>query len=122
LNRTKTIGWALTLLIAAAILAFGERFGLTWSQRDFLAALSVCLMMMSFNLTPQYAAALIAGLACLLLDVAPASVILSGFASDGFFMGLSIFGLGAVLTYSGLAERLVLNMLKRSPNSPFWYN
>lgn len=121
-NRTKTIGWVLTLLVAAGILAFGERFGLTWRQRDFLAALSVCLMMMSFNLTPQYAAALIAGLACLLLDVAPASVILSGFASDGFFMGLSIFGLGAVLTYSGLAERLVLNMLKRSPNSPFWYN
>ena len=121
-GRTKTLGWILTLLLAGGILAFGESYGLNWHQRDFLAALSVCLMMMSFNLTPQYAAALIAGLACLLLDVAPPSVILSGFASDGFFMGLSIFGLGAVLTYSGLAERLVLNILRRSPQTPFWYN
>jgi len=121
-QRTKAVGWVLTLLIAGGILAFGEQYGLDWHQRDFLAALSVCLMMMSFNLTPQYAAALIAGLACLLLDVAPANIILSGFASDGFFMGLSIFGLGAVLTASGLAERMVLNILKLSPRSPFWYN
>lgn len=121
-HRTKAVGWLLTVLIAGFILAFGERYGLDWHQRDFLAALSVCLMMMSFNLTPQYAAALIAGLACLLLDVAPANVILSGFASDGFFMGLSIFGLGAVLTSSGLAERMVLNILKLSPRSQFWYN
>jgi DASS family divalent anion:Na+ symporter len=78
--------------------------------------------MMSFNLTAQYAAALIAGLACLLLNVAPANVVLSGFASEDFFMGLGIFGLGAVLTSSGLIDRLVLNILKRSPESPFWYN
>ena len=121
-GRTKSIGWLLSLLVPALIIAFGERYGLNWHQRDFLAALSVCLLMMSFNLTPQYAAALIAGLACLLLDVAPPSVILSGFASDGFFMGLSIFGLGAVLTSSGLVERLVLNILRLSPPSPFWYN
>jgi len=118
----KSIGWLLTAVLPALILLFGERYGLNWHQRDFLAALSVCLVMMSFNLTAQYAAALIAGLACLLLNVAPANVILSGFASDGFFMGLSIFGLGAVLTSSGLAERLVLNILKLSPRSPFWYN
>jgi DASS family divalent anion:Na+ symporter len=119
---TKSIGWGLTLILPALILIFGGRYGLNWHQRDFLAALGVCLLMMSFNLTAQYAAALIAGLACLLLDVAPANVILSGFASDGFFMGLSIFGLGAVLTSSGLAERLVLNILRLSPQSPFWYN
>jgi DASS family divalent anion:Na+ symporter len=120
--RTTAIGWVLTLAVPALILAFGEGFGLSWRQRDFTAALSICLLMMSFNLTPQYAAALIAGLICLLLDVAPASVILSGFASDGFFMGLGIFGLGAVLTASGLAERVVFNLLRLSPKSPFWYN
>src|SRR5579862_2655496 len=37
-------------------------------------------------------------------------------------MIMSIFGLGAVLTNSGLAERLILNILRRSPPSPFWYN
>jgi len=119
---SKAIGWALTLILPLLIIVFGDEYGLAWNQKDFLAALSVCLMMMFFNLTAQYAAALIAGLACLLMNVAPPSVILSGFASDGFFMGLSIFGLGAVLTSSGLAERMVLNILKRSPRSPFWYN
>ena len=122
IGLAKPIGWALTIVLPLLILVFGESYGLAWNQRDFLAALSVCLVMMFFNLTAQYAAALIAGLACLLLNVAPPSVILSGFASDGFFMGLSIFGLGAVLTSSGLAERLLLNILKRSPRSPFWYN
>src|SRR5262245_1166748 len=121
-NRVKSIGWILALVIPALVLRFGQRLGLNWHQRDFVAALAVCLLMMSFNLTEQYAAALIAGLACLLLEVAPASVILSGFASDGFFMALSIFGLGAVLTASGLAERLILNILRLSPSSPFWYN
>jgi DASS family divalent anion:Na+ symporter len=120
--RITAIGWVLTLAIPALILIFAEGFGMTWRQRDFLAALSVCLLMMAFKLTPQYAAALIAGLTCLLLDVAPANVILAGFASDGFFMGLGIFGLGAVLTASGLAERVVFNLLRLSPKSPFWYN
>lgn len=118
----KPIGWALTLILPMLIITFGDSYGLAWNQKDFLAALSVCLVMMFFNLTAHYAAALIGGLACLLLNVAPPGVILSGFASDSFFMGLSIFGLGAVLTSSGLAERLVLNILKRSPRSPFWYN
>ncbi|MGV3590396.1 MAG: SLC13 family permease [Gammaproteobacteria bacterium] len=122
IGLVKPIGWGLTLLLPLLIILFGDDYGLAWNQKDFLAALSVCLMMMFFNLTAQYAAALIAGLACLLMNVAPPSVILSGFASDGFFMGLSIFGLGAVLTSSGLAERIVLNILKRSPRSPFWYN
>jgi DASS family divalent anion:Na+ symporter len=122
IGLAKPIGWGLTLTLPALIIFFGEQYGLAWNQKDFLAALSVCLTMMFFNLTPPYAAALIAGLACLLLNVAPPGVILSGFASDSFFMGLSIFGLGAVLTSSGLAERLVLNILKLSPRSPFWYN
>jgi DASS family divalent anion:Na+ symporter len=122
ISSIKALGWFLTLIVPVAILFFGNQYGLDWPHRNFLAALSVCLLMMSFDLTPQYAAALIAGLACLLLDVAPARVILSGFASDGFFMALSIFGLGAVITASGLAERLVLMILRLSPQTPFWYN
>ena len=122
ISPVKSVGWFLTLIVPVAILFFGNQYGLDWHHRNFLAALSVCLLMMSFDLTPQYAAALIAGLACLLLDVAPAKVILSGFASDGFFMAMSIFGLGAVITASGLAERLVLMILRLSPQTPFWYN
>jgi DASS family divalent anion:Na+ symporter len=122
ISPMKTVGWILTLVVPVMILLFGEHYELDWHQRNFIAALSVCLLMMAFDLTAQYAAALIAGLACLLLDVAPARVILSGFASDSFFMALSIFGLGAVLTYSGLAERLVLTILRVSPQTPFWYN
>lgn len=121
-GHSKTVGWILALVVPAIILAFGQRVGLSWQQQDFLAALSVGLLMMSFNLTAQYAAALIAALTCLLLNVAPANVVLSGFASEDFFMGLGIFGLGAVLTSSGLIDRLILTILKHSPESPFWYN
>ena len=122
IRSMKVMGWLLTLLLPAAIVWFCEGYGFNWHQRHLLGVLSVCLLMWAFNLVPQYAAALIAGLGCLLLDVAPTSVILSGFASDGFFMALSIYGMGSVLIRSGLATRLVLNILHISPQTPFWYN
>ncbi|MGH8477623.1 MAG: SLC13 family permease [Methylococcales bacterium] len=122
ITTAKAIGWFLALVVPASILYLGSGYDLNLDQMNFLAALSVCLLILSFALTAQYAAVLIAGLFCLLLDVAPTRVILSGFASDGFFIALSIFGFGAVLTYSGLADRMVLNILKRSPQTAFWYN
>jgi len=117
----KVLGWLLTLALPSALLWWGGALGFDWRQTQFLALLSICLVLLSFHLVPQYAAVLVATLGCLVLGVAPPRVVLSGFASSGFFMALSIFGLGDVLVRSGIALRLVLNLLKYSSVSSFWY-
>jgi di/tricarboxylate transporter len=56
------------------------------------------------------------------MGLAPPNVILSGFASDGFFMAMSFLGLGTVLLSSGLSYRVLLLLLKRLPDTQFWHN
>ena len=118
----RFLGWSLAVVVPIILLVWGRSSGFTWHQQQFLALLGICLVMLSFHLVPQYAAVLMTALGCLVLGVVPPRVVLSGFASDGFFMALSIFGLGSVLVRSGIAVRLVLNLLKFTTVSSFWYN
>ena len=121
-HNVKIWGWLPAIGLPVMIYLLGPSASLDWRQMNYLSMLSVCLVMMIFHLAPQYAAAMIATLGCLLLDVAPPSVILGGFASGGFFMALSILGLGVVLVRSGLVVRIYLQLLKRTPRNNFAYN
>src|SRR5208337_4827426 len=58
----------------------------------------------------------------LAMGLAPPHIILSGFASDGFFMAMSFLGLGTVLLSSGLSYRGLLLLLRRLPDTQFWHN
>lgn len=120
-NISKWLGWFLVFIIPAVIHWLGYHFSVPYTQNYYLTILSGCLILLLFELVPQYAAVLLAALICLLLDVVPVHVVLSGFASGGFFLALSIFGLGAVLIRSGLAMRLILLIINHSPPNRLWH-
>jgi divalent anion:Na+ symporter, DASS family len=121
-SSLTVIGWALTLLLPAAVLLSADAFGFDWAQRHVLACFVACLVMWAFDLVPQYAAATIAVVGCLILGAVPTEVVLSGFGDEDLFMIFGVFAVGSVLVSSGLTDRIVLQVMKRTPETAFGYN
>jgi di/tricarboxylate transporter/CRP-like cAMP-binding protein len=115
-------GWLAAIVAPALLLAFGSQLGFDRGATAFLAILSATIMMWAFNLMDEYVPVLFALLSTLILGLVPASVALSGFASEGFFMAMSILGLGALIVASGLSYRFLLMLLRYLPNRPFWHH
>lgn len=117
-------GWLLAILVPAAVVWwFTEHRTLPNLQSIYLlAVISVAVVMWVFRLMPDFLPALFAVLCVLLLGLAPPNVALSGFASNTFFMALSIFGLSAVITVSGLSYRVLLWLLRAGPAHKAWYS
>jgi DASS family divalent anion:Na+ symporter len=111
------VGWALTILLPALILVFGTGWGLDRPALYFLAILSSTVVMWVFTLVDEYIPGIFALLATLAMGLVPTPVILSGLASDGFMMAMSVLGLAAVIVSSGLSYRLLLLLLMRLPNN-----
>lgn len=123
IGALEVAGWALTTLVPAAILALGgELLGLSGERLMFMAVLSAVICMWAFALIDDYIPVLFALLASVVLGLAPTSVVLGGFSSDGFLMAMSILGLGTVMSVSGLSYRLLLYALRAAPDRPFWHN
>jgi len=121
-NWRELIGWALTVIGPALILWFGASWGLRENAVLFLAMFCATVVMWVFNLVDEYVPSLFALLAILVLGLAPPTVVLSGFASDTFFLAMSVLGLGTVIVASGLSYRFLLWVLLKLPNHPFWQN
>lgn len=117
-----SLGWLLCLVIPTLIIYFGEDLNLKEEQAYFLSIFIVMVLMWIFNLTDDYVPGFFALLVPLAMGLAPPSFVLSGFASDSFFMAMSFLGLGTVLIASGLSYRILLIFLLRLPNRQFWHN
>ena len=117
------LGWF--LVMALPLLTYwlmAEHSGLTTRDPAYLtAAFTAAVVMWVFRLLPDFVPAIFAILCVVLFGVAPPSVALSGFASSTFFMALSIFGLSAVISVSGLSYRMLLWLLRIGPASKGWY-
>ncbi|POZ62298.1 SLC13 family permease [Chromobacterium alticapitis] len=112
-------GWLTA--IAAPLLAWHiSQAQLPPDSAIFIGILACTAAMWIFNLVPAFVPALFALLAIVLFDIAPVSVAASGFASNGFFMLLSVFAIGALMTVSGLTYRISLWILRRVPATPRW--
>jgi len=116
------IGWILTILVPIGILFFGYQQKIPITLVLFLTILSATVLMWIFNLVAEFIPGLFAVLSVLILGLVPVKVALSGFASEGFFMAMSILGLGSVIVSSGLSYRLILIILKIVPNNQFFHN
>lgn len=121
LIANKPIAWALLLVGPPAVYFLSLRMGSADNSAIFLAIVSVPLILWMFSLMADFIPALIALLLLLLFDLAPAPVILSGFSSYTFLIAVSVMGLGAVITSSGLARRYSLWLLKTIPQNTFAY-
>ena len=118
----QKFGWILSLIMPALIILYGTRMGLNKEPALFLALFSMMVMMWVFNLVDEYIPGLLVMLATLAMGLAPTSIVLSGFVSDGFLMAMSFLGLGAIIVASGLSYRVLLLLLLRLPNKQFWHN
>lgn len=121
-GKLKTIGWLLNVIMPAGVFYLGIVNGMSIHSTTFLTIFTATILMWIFRLVDEYVPGLFALLASLSIGLAPTSVVLSGFASDGFFMALSFLGLGTVIVTSGLSYRFLLLLLHCLPNTKFWHN
>ena len=118
---TQVVGWLLTIVLPPLVY-FSIGTELDVPSRLYLGIFTATVLMWVFRLTADFIPGIFAVVGTLVFDLVPQNVILSGFASDGFFMALSILGLSAVITSSGLSYRLMLWVLKSLPATKFWTN
>jgi len=118
----STIGWFLILIVPLAIYFYMSHSGGQYQTTAFLSIISISLIMWIFELLPDFIPGLFAILMLLLFDIAPQEIVMSGFSSSSLFLALSVLGLGAVITSSGLSYRYSLMMLKVLPANTFWYS
>lgn len=119
---TGVLGWLVTLVAPLAILFFGRSWGLEQDTLYFLAIFSSTVSMWVFSLVDEYVPGIFALLVTLAMGLVPPQVILSGLSSDGFMLALSVLGLAAVISASGLSYRLLLAVLRYVPHTAFWQN
>lgn len=124
-NRREWIeagGWLLAILIPVVLTVFGGDWGLGREVRTFLSIFSAAIVMWVFELVDEFVPGLFAVLLILALGLAPPKIVLGGFASDGFFMAMSILGLGTVVVLSGLSFRCLLWLLRYLPSNNAGHN
>jgi di/tricarboxylate transporter len=118
---SHVVGWILAIVLPP-IVYYSIGSDLDIPARLYLGIFTATVVMWVFRLTADFIPGIFAVVGTLVFDLVPQNVILSGFASDGFFMALSILGLSAVITSSGLSYRLILWVLKSLPATKFWTN
>lgn len=118
----NVLGWLLTLLSPAAILLFSGSWGLDRNTIYFLAIASSTVVMWgvlwSMITFPRYLP-FWRRWRCNWCSI---SVVLSGLASDGFMLAMSVLGLGAVIVASGLSYRVLLMLLIETAELRLWQN
>ncbi|KWT79699.1 SLC13 family permease [Candidatus Magnetominusculus xianensis] len=114
-------GWLLTNIVPVAVYLYTQKAGFNRESSIFAAVVSVTLVMWITEILPDFVPGLFSTLMFILFSLAPNEVILSGFASEGFFLAVSVLGLGTVIVTSGLSHRYSLMMLKIMPPNTFWY-
>ncbi len=108
------------MLVPAILLSLLQQSSLSWASVNFIVVFSAALMMWVFRLVPDYVPAVFIILSTILLGLAPEHVLLSGFASESFFLAMSVFGLGAVIVKSGIFYRLSLLIFLHLPKRVFF--
>ena len=116
------VGWFAAIVLPLVVLLYGRDLGLDRETSVFLAIFSATVVMWVFELVDEYIPGLFAVLITLALGLAPTKIVLAGFASDGFFMAMSILGLGTVVVLSGLSFRFLLWLLRYLPNTAAGHN
>ncbi len=121
-ENITVVGWCFAIFLPAIIYYYGDTLSFDWKTKIFLTVASATVVMWIFRLVDEFIPSIMAVIVILVLDIAPPEVVLSGFTSGSFFMALSIFGLSAILTTSGLTYRIVINLFRFLPLSQFWHS
>lgn len=116
------LGWCFAIILPAITYYYSDILSSDWKANIFLTVAIATVVMWIFRLVDEFIPSIMAVIVILILDIAPPDIVLSGFTSGSFFMALSIFGLSAILTTSGLTYRIVINLFRFLPLSQFWHS
>lgn len=109
------IGWALCVLLPPLVIWGSGDSGLSEPARIFLGVFTATVLMWVFRLVADFIPGLFVVTGTVIFGLVPSATVLSGFASDGFFMSLSILGVAAVIVSSGLSYRVLLLVINALP-------
>lgn len=118
--RTLT-GWALALVLPLLLFAVARAGGLSLQACIFIGIFAAVITMWVFSLVDEFVPPLLALVFMLFVGLAPPTVVLSSFASPSMMTLLGVFALAAMMTSSGLSNRVFLWLLLRLPNRPLWH-
>ncbi|MGL5743420.1 MAG: SLC13 family permease [Legionella sp.] len=112
------------VLVVLGIICFLLSFCLSQStsldlpHASFTVMLGAAFIVWIFRIVPEYIPSIALILAALLLNIAPQNVVISGFTSDSFYIAVSVFAVGAIITKSRLFYRMSLVLLLHLPSKP----
>lgn len=120
-DQQGILGWLGAIVLPLAVWLVCHANNLPSQASYFLAIISCTAVMWIAQLAPAFVPALFTLLAVIVFDVVAADVATAGFASSSFFMLLSIFAVGTLMSQSGLSYRVSLWLLARLPAHSGWH-
>lgn len=120
-GAATVVGWALAFVVPPLVYVVALAAGFSVQAAIFAALLAATVLMWVFSLADEFVPALVAVVATLFVGLAPPEVALAGFSSPSLLLLLGVFALSAVISSSGLSYRLMLRLLLRLPDKPFWH-
>ena len=114
-------GWALVFVVPPCVYVLALASGFSVQASIFAALMSATGLLWIFSLVEEFVAPLVVVVGSLFVGLAPPEVALSGFASPSLLLLVGVFALSATISSSGLSYRLILRLLLRLPDRPFWH-
>ncbi len=119
---TKTVvGWTLVLLLPPVVYLAALAGDFSVQASIFAALLAGTILLWVFSLVEEFVGPLVALVGTLFVGLAPPEVALGGFSSPSMLLLVGVFALSATISSSGLSYRLILRLLLRLPDKPFWH-
>lgn len=118
----SVLGWTSVLVFPPVVYlaAIAAKFSVQASI--FAALLAAAVLLWVFTLTDEFVGPLVVLVGTLFVGLAPPDVALSGFSSPSMLLLVGVFALSAAISSSGLSYRLILRLLLRLPDRPFWHH
>lgn len=118
--RKQLVGWLALLLVPPLLYFAGGSAGLTQEAALFVGILAATVLMWLFGLADEYVPPLLAISAVLMVGLVPSDIALGGFASRTLTTLIGVYALASLIGASGLSYRVMIWLLIRLPDTPFW--
>ena len=119
LSRSANIKWLITVVLTVICLVIPEQGIYTHEVKLFLAVTVFSLALMAFEIVPALFIAFVMPVSWMFLNLAPASVVMSNYASTTIVMIAGSMFLGATLEDCGLLKRIAFALMCLSKGSYF---
>jgi DASS family divalent anion:Na+ symporter len=114
-------GWICAVAVPPLVYVAARLGDVSVEASIFAGILSAAVLMWIFALVDEFIPPVAVVVATLFIGLAPPSVALAGFSSPGFITLLGVFALAATIGGSGLSSRVMLWLLVRLPDRPFFH-